>query len=98
MKPSKPSKADEGMTERQVYNLVTDVVAGPNIRLRDNLIQGLAVLIALLLGVVLGLLVAHDPLMGALVGALLGMVIGLFLSGIYLMIYRAVKHMKGQHD
>ena len=35
---------------------------------------------------------------GALFGGLAGLVIGLFASGIFLMIYRAVQHIKGKHN
>jgi hypothetical protein len=31
-------------------------------------------------------------------GGFTGLVVGFFASGIFLMIYRAVKHIRGQHD
>ena len=61
-------------------------------RYRDNLIQGLVILITTLLGVGVGALVADETVAGLLVGALVGMLVGLFGSGIFLMIYRAFKH------
>jgi hypothetical protein len=36
--------------------------------------------------------------MGALLGGFIGLLVGLFGSGIVLMILRAVKHARGQHD
>ena len=51
-----------------------------------------------LLGVVIGALVVKERVPGALVGGLIGILVGLFGSGIFLMIYRAVRHMRGKHD
>lgn len=86
------------MTDRQVYNLVSDTIAGPNVRLKDNLYQGLAILICLLLGAGIGFLAISDGLLGALLGGFIGLLAGLFGSGIFLMIFRSVKHARGQHD
>ena len=95
-------KPDRPMTGRQAYDLVTDTVAGPNLRLKDNLYQGLAMLICLALGAIIGLFWNGGPLYGpgfcAVVGGFAGLLVGLFGSGIYLMIYRAVKHSGGEHD
>jgi hypothetical protein len=88
----------EPLTGRQAYNLVTDTVGGPNVRLRDNLYQGLAILVCLLLGTGIGFLAMTDGLMGALLGGLIGLLVGLFGSGLFLMIYRAVNHARGSHD
>ena len=35
---------------------------------------------------------------GALVGSFLGLVLGILTSGIFLMVYRAVRHIQGKHD
>jgi hypothetical protein len=86
------------MTGRQAYNLVTDIIGGPNVRLRDNLYQGLAILVCLLLGAGVGSLAMAARLMGALLGGFIGLLAGLLGSGIFLMIYRAVKHAQGSHD
>ncbi len=86
------------VTDRQMYNLVTDTVAGPNIRLKDNLIQGISIFASLLLGAGIGALVIHDRLAGALVGGFVGLVLGLLGSGIVLMIYRIIRHAQGRHD
>lgn len=86
----------ESLTGKQAYNLVTDTVAGPNLRLRDNLYQGLAILVGLFLGAGIGLLPYGLP--GAMIGGFIGVVLGLFGSGIFLMIYRGIKHRRGEHD
>lgn len=86
------------LSNRQAYNLVTDTVTGPNIRLRDNVFQGICVLIGLILGSTIGALVVPDRLPGALVGAFIGLVVGILGSGLFLMIYRAARHFRGKHD
>ena len=92
-------------SERAAYNVVSDTVVGLNVRKSDNKFQALFVLVSMLVGAaVLAFLAWLKPqwgmpwYAGAMVGALAGMVIGFFASGIYLMIYRAVRHAKGQHD
>jgi hypothetical protein len=81
---------------RGAYNVVTDTVAGPNLRLQDNVFQavfiGVCVLIAVPIGVFFG------GIGGALVGTLGALIIGVILSGAILGVYRAVRHMKGKHD
>ncbi len=88
----------QSMTGRQAYNLVTDIVGGPNVRPKDNLYQGLAILVCLLLGAGIGSLAMAERLTGALLGGFIGLLAGLLGSGIFLMIYRAVKHAQGKHD
>ena len=87
-----------GVTDRQTYNIVSDTVVGANFRLRDNVIQAIAIFVSLCVGAIIGAVAVEEQLMGALVGGFLGMIAGLFGSGIFLMIYRAVRHMRGRHD
>jgi hypothetical protein len=100
--PEEPEFDDEqeqaSMTGRQQYNLVTDTIAGPNIRLKDNVIQGISVLVCLLIGAGVGWFVVDEPMPGLLGGSLAGMLVGVFGSGFYLMIYRAMKHIRKDHD
>src|SRR5688500_6276834 len=49
-----PSAPDQPLSGQQTYNLVTDTVAGPNVRLSDNLLQAAAIGICLLLGAAIG--------------------------------------------
>ena len=88
----------EPVTGRQAYNLVTDTITGPNVRLKDNLFQGLAIFVCLLLGIGIGCLAVTDRVAGALIGGAIGLLVGLLGSGIFLMIYRAVQHARGRHD
>lgn len=85
------------MDERDIYNVVTDTVTGPNVRLKDNLIQGIAILACLLVGAGIGILLAQDWIAGAVVGGAIGLLAGLFGSGAFLMVYRAIMHMRGRH-
>lgn len=100
--PSKP------MSGRDTYNVVSDVLVGANLRKSDNLFQLKAILVCAIIGGALGAIAgallsdSGNRLIAALAAGLslgfAGVVLGLFGSGIYLMIYRAVSHMKGKHD
>jgi hypothetical protein len=87
------------------YNVVTDTVTGVNLRWSDNRFQAIFVFIAVLViaisGAILAAVNSHWNLPwygGALIGSFAGLVIGIFGSGIYLMLYRAARHIKGKHD
>ena len=86
------------LTERETFNVVTDTVTGPNLRFRDNLYQALAVVVGIVLGIVIGYFSVADQSVGVLVGAFLGLLAGVFVSGLFLMIYRAIRHSRGKHD
>lgn len=91
--------AKRPLTGLDAYNVVSDTVIGVNIRPRDNLVQLLAVVIGLVLGTGIGALLSpRDRITGAAVGGVCGLIAGLLLSGIALMIYRAVRHARGRHD
>jgi len=89
---------------RDAYNIVSDTVVGLNVRKSDNVFQakfiGITVLVLATIG---GASAALNPewnlpwFAGALAGAFAGLIVGVFASGIFLMIYRAVKHVKGDH-
>lgn len=99
-------QASESMASTQVaYNVVSDTVTGVNVRWSDNRFQAIFVFVSMvaiaMLGALLTLLNSQQQLpwyAGALMGAFVGMVFGVFGSGIYLMIYRAYRHLKGKHD
>ena len=98
--PQQPDdRRQPGMTSEESFKMVSDTVAGPNLRLKDNLIQGIAIFVCLLLGAGIGAaVVVEERLVGAVAGGFVGMLVGLFASGIFLMIYRAVRHLRGRHD
>jgi hypothetical protein len=82
---------------REVYNIVSDIGTGVNVRWRDNLFQLATIGVSLFLGILIGVLVVQDRILGAVVGGFLGVLVGLFGSGIFLMIYRFVRHLLGDH-
>ncbi len=104
-KPDGPqSKMPPDTSGRDVYNIVSDTVVGLNVRKSDNIFQAKFIgVTVLLLATIGGASAALNPgwnlpwFGGALIGAFAGLIIGLFASGIFLMIYRAVKHVKGDH-
>ena len=100
--PPLPDGPPRPLNSQESYNLITDTVAGANLRFSDNLIQAAAIGASVLLLGGLGALVAWrqdaHPVAGLLVGALAGLVVGLFASGIFLMIYRGLRHARGKHD
>lgn len=90
---------------RASYNLFSDTVIGVNTRKSDNKFQAIFIGISILvLAAVGGLLVAWNTgwkmpwYAGALLGAFAGLVFGTFASGMFLMIYRAWRHVQGKHD
>lgn len=96
---NKPSDSNDA------YNIVSDTVIGINARKGDNKFQAIFVFVStLLFASVAGIAAAVNPtpnfpwIAAALLGGFVGMVVGLFASGIYLMIYRAARHLKGKHD
>lgn len=99
------SQAEDVSAGKAAYNVVADTVTGVNVRKSDNLFQALFILAAIVVsaGVGAGLAAVYGGqdlpwFAGALIGAFAGLVVGFFASGIFLMIYRAVRHMKGKHE
>jgi hypothetical protein len=87
-----------GLTNRQAYNVASDTVAGVNVRVKDNLFQAVAIAACMAVGAAIGAAVVRERLLGALVGGFAGLIVGFFGSGIFLMIFRAVRHLRGRHD
>ena len=92
-------------SDRAAYNVVADTVTGLNIRKSDNWFQavfiGSTMLVLAATGAFAAALVRDWNLpwyAGALIGSFLGLIVGVLGSGTYLMIYRAARHLKGQHD
>ena len=82
------------LSSKETYNVVSDTVVGINVRKKDNLIQGLIILVTIIIGLVIGQMYGGFLLLGGLAG----LIVGFLVSGIFLMIYRAVKHASGDHD
>ena len=102
---SNHAQPDGVSSGRAAYNIVSDTVTGVNVRARDNIFQAVFILAAVVVLAVVGAVLAAlngdwdlPWYAGALVGAFAGLVIGFFTSGIFLMIYRAVRHIQGRHE
>lgn len=100
-----PAPTDGGDSGRAAYNVVSDTVTGLNVRMSDNLLQAGMIAASVVIFAVVGAVVvalksdAEIPwYAGAFGGAVAGLVIGLVGSGVFLMIYRAVRHLQGKHD
>jgi hypothetical protein len=91
--PSQP-----GITGQHAYNLTTDLATGLNVRVWDNLIQAASIAICFCLGILIGCLVTSDRITGGVLGAFVGLLVGLFGSGVFLMVFRALRHLRGKHD
>lgn len=92
-------------SERAAYNVVSDMVIGVNVRKQDNKFQALFILAAVAIFAALGAILAFffkswelPWYGGAIAGSFAGLVLGFFASGIVLMIYRGMRHVKGKHD
>jgi hypothetical protein len=81
---------DPHLTGRETYNVITDTVTGVNLRVSDNVFQAIVSFVCLVLGAGIGALAFQDRVPAALVGGFVGLVVGLFVSGIWLMCYRAL--------
>lgn len=97
-KPVDAELVDSAMAGRQAYNMITDTVTGVNVRVSDNVFQAIAILVCLILGAAIGAAAFAERILAAVVGGFIGLLVGLFGSGIWLMCYRAVCHLRGRHD
>ena len=88
------SQSKDGLTAKETYNVVSDTVVGVNVRAKDNLIQGLIILFNVIAGLVIGQMYGGFLLLGGLGG----LIVGFLGSGIFLMIYHAVKYASGNHE
>ncbi len=100
--PITPEPLSESLA---AYNVVSDIVTGVNVRWNDNKFQAVFILVSMIFmsvaGTTLGFLFGGKEtpwFIGTVMGTFAGMVFGVFASGIYLMLYRAFRHIRGQHD
>ncbi|TVQ53790.1 MAG: hypothetical protein EA377_07305 [Phycisphaerales bacterium] len=96
--PSTLASKRRGLSDRERYNLVTDTVAGPNLRWRDNAYQAIAILVVTIISVVIVSVLAQNVFAGLILGTFAGLSVGLIVTSIFLMVYRGYRHMRGKHD
>ena len=65
---------------------------GPNMRLKDNVLQGLFTLICVLVLSVWGYVFENHTFEGAMHGTIAGLVVGFLVGGFFLMVFRLFKH------
>jgi len=85
-----PSKGSE--------KVFSDTITGVNTRVSDNVFQAAAIAVCTVLGAVIGAIAFQERIPAALGCGFVGLIVGLFGSGIFLMIFRAVQHLRGKHD
>lgn len=90
--PLPTNKPKPHKDQPSVYNVVTDVATGPNLRAKDNLYQAIFILVCLMIAVPTVWILAGHWIAGVLGGGLIGLVAGVLLSGGFLMVYRLFKH------
>jgi hypothetical protein len=93
-----PPTGASGMSDREVYNVVADTVAGVNFRPKDNALQALAIVAFVVVGALVGCFLDPERIVGAFIGGFLGLVTGLLASGVFLMVYRFAMHLLGRHQ
>lgn len=98
--PPAQHQPPSAMNAGAAYNLVSDTVVGVNVRVRDNLFQLGFIVVSVFIGLIVGYFVAgpQERPLGLVFGAIGGLIGGTFVSGIILMIYRAVRHAQGKHS
>src|SRR5262245_25885498 len=92
-------QVDEPLTPLDAYNIVCDIGTGVNFRIKDNLLQAIAIFVCFVSGIPIGGLVGwaffKDGLAtGLFLGGGIGLLAGLFGSGIFIMFYRGWRHVK----
>lgn len=85
-----------GVAGKKNYRIVTDLVAGPNLRWRDNAFQAAFIMVTVAVSVGVGAI--FWGVEGAGIAGFAGLVGGLLLSGAVLGAYRAYRHLRGKHD
>ena len=90
--PKPPPLPRQDSPSPSVYNVVTDIATGPNVRKKDNLYQAVFILCCVPPPIVAFWLAGQPWLTCLLFGGLIGLVVGVLLSGGFLMVYRLFRH------
>ena len=90
------NKDKKNLSDKELYNIVSDTVIGFNNRKSDNRLQvKITFVVMILCGAIGGFFDGTDWFVFGCFG---GLFIGIIISGIYLMIFRAIKHAQGDHE
>jgi len=101
------TKNKKEITSKDTYNIVSDTIVGVNARKSDNILQAKVIIISIVICALIGggigatwsdEFFGKGLLIGLGLGAFSGLILGFLGSGFYLMIFRAVKHVKGEHE
>jgi hypothetical protein len=96
--PFRPPSARSDDVSSEDVQRVFDSVAGPNLRVRDNLIQLAVICGGGILGAIIGAVWAsmtqNPPIAGILLGGFAGVVVSLLLSGAIIGLVRLILAMK----
>jgi transcription elongation factor Elf1 len=92
-----PSPTNNAPLGVDVYNIVSDTVAGVNVRWKDNVIQFAVIAACVPIGALIGALAMEDWRPGVVIGGFGGLLVGFFGSGTFLMIYRFIRHARNDH-
>jgi hypothetical protein len=84
--PGMPSPRPQDGPAQAVF----DTVTGPNLRLKDNLIQLACVAVGAILGALVGRALMSDPRGGLLIGGIVGVFGALLLSGVVIGVVRFI--------
>jgi hypothetical protein len=93
-----PQQPPQNLTGRQAYNVVSDTVTGLNVRWKDNVFQAVGALVCGVIAFIVVLFISNNDLGVAILAGVGGLIVGVFVVGVFLMIYRGVKHLQGKHD
>jgi hypothetical protein len=89
--PQRPQNQPREIGDLGAPQKIFDTVAGPNLRLRDNLIQLVSVVAAIPVAFLITWLISGDPKLAIVLGVLGGLIGGVLISGAALGVYRFVK-------
>jgi hypothetical protein len=92
-----PAPSTNASSDMETYNIVSDTITGINLRWKDNVIQFAVIVACVPIGALIGALAMEDWRPGAIIGGFGGLLVGFFGSGIFLMIYRFIRHVRHDH-